>query len=190
MLPSVGTEDRFRLGLFDSCPWARYCASDLSANRNLATSCTGRTGRAEHGGELVAPDEGAVRRALPRHAQRPKSLQADHAVVRLTSAVAKFETAAREVITASGRRYVLMAPPERRSQECMAIRNSAAQLGLAGGIDVSVQFGRWAMPAAASAMGPQRTSAGVRFCPTLKALASHRLHRHPLQESSRQVFQP
>lgn len=71
--------------------------------------------------------------------------------MRLTSAVAKFEMAACEVITASRRHYVLMAPPERRSQECMAIRSGAAQLGLAGGIGVSVQF--WAQMGQASGGG-------------------------------------
>lgn len=79
--------------------------------------------------------------------------QADRAVVRLTSALAGVDMAAHTVTTASGRRYVLMGPPESRSLECMTIRNGAAQLGLAGGIDISAQF--WsqmqqAMEAAAS----------------------------------------
>lgn len=68
--------------------------------------------------------------------------QADRAVVRLTSALAWFDMSARAVTTASGRRYVLKGPPENRPLECMAIRNGAAQLGLAGGIDISVPF--WA----------------------------------------------
>ncbi len=66
--------------------------------------------------------------------------QTDRVVVRLTSALAWFDMVARAVTTASGRRYVLMGPPERRPLECMAIRNGAAQLGLTGGIDVSAQF--------------------------------------------------
>lgn len=66
--------------------------------------------------------------------------QADRAVVRLTSALAQFDLAARAVTTASGRRYVLSGPPESRPLEAMAIRNGAAQLGLAGGIDISAQF--------------------------------------------------
>ncbi|MDG0852208.1 hypothetical protein [Roseateles puraquae] len=68
--------------------------------------------------------------------------QPGRAVVRLTSALAAFDMAASAVTTASGRRYVLMGPPESRSLECMAIRNGAAQLGLAAGIDISAQF--WA----------------------------------------------
>lgn len=68
--------------------------------------------------------------------------QADRAVVRLTSALARFDMAAHAVTTASGRRYVLIGPPENRPLETMAIRNGAAQLGLAGGIDISAQF--WA----------------------------------------------
>lgn len=68
--------------------------------------------------------------------------QTDRAVVRLTSALAWFDMAARSVTTASGRRYVLIGPPESRPLECMAIRNGAAELGLAGGIDISAQF--WA----------------------------------------------
>lgn len=66
--------------------------------------------------------------------------QPGRAVVRLTSALAAFDMAARAVTTASGRRYLLMGPPENRSLECMAIRNGAAQLGLAAGIDISAQF--------------------------------------------------
>lgn len=66
--------------------------------------------------------------------------QTDRAVVRLTSALAWFDMVARAVTTASGRRYVLMGPPESRPLECLAIRNGAAQLGLAGGIDISTQF--------------------------------------------------
>ena len=66
--------------------------------------------------------------------------QTDRAVVRLTSALAWFDMAAHAVTTASGRRYVLIGPPESRPLETMAIRNGAAQLGLAGGIDISVQF--------------------------------------------------
>jgi hypothetical protein len=66
--------------------------------------------------------------------------QTDRAVVRLTSALARFDVAARAVTTASGRRYVLIGPPESRPLECMAIRNGAAQLGLSGGIDISAQF--------------------------------------------------
>jgi len=65
--------------------------------------------------------------------------QADRAIVRLTSALAAFDMAASAVTTASGRRYLLMGPPESRSLECMAIRNGAAQLGLAAGIDISAQ---------------------------------------------------
>lgn len=68
--------------------------------------------------------------------------QPGRAVVRLTSALVAFDMAAGAVTTASGRRYLLMGPPESRSLECMAIRNGAAQLGLAGGIDISAQF--WA----------------------------------------------
>jgi len=68
--------------------------------------------------------------------------QADRVVVRLTSALTWFDMAAKAVTTASGRRYVLMGPPEDRPLERLAIRNGAAQLGLAGGIDISAQF--WA----------------------------------------------
>jgi len=73
------------------------------------------------------------------------------AVVRLTSALAAFDMAARAVTTASGRRYLLMGPPESRSLECMAIRNGAAQLGLAAGIDISAQL--WAQMHEASGGG-------------------------------------
>lgn len=66
--------------------------------------------------------------------------QSDRAVVRLTSALAEFDMAACAVRTASGRRYVLMASPEGRALECMAIRKGAAQLGSSGGIDISAQF--------------------------------------------------
>ncbi len=66
----------------------------------------------------------------------------DRAVVRLTSALAQFDMRAGVVTTASGRRYVLIGPPESRPLERRAIRNGAAHLGLAGGIDISDQF--WA----------------------------------------------
>lgn len=71
-----------------------------------------------------------------------RASQGDRAVIRLTSALAWFDMAARAVATASGRRYLLMGPPESRPLERMAIRNGAAHLGLAGGIDISAQF--WA----------------------------------------------
>jgi hypothetical protein len=77
--------------------------------------------------------------------------QADRAVVRLTSALAAFDMAASAVTTASGRRYLLMGPPESRSMELIAIRNGAAQLGLAAGIDISAQF--WAQICQASGGG-------------------------------------
>lgn len=73
--------------------------------------------------------------------------QADRAVVRLTSALARFDMSERAVTTASGRRYVLLGPPEHRPLECMAIRNGAAQLGLSGGIDISDQFWAQMQPA-------------------------------------------
>jgi hypothetical protein len=60
--------------------------------------------------------------------------------VQLTSAFAWFDMAAHAVTTASGRRYVLIVPPESCPLETMAIRHGAAQLGLAGGIDISAQF--------------------------------------------------
>ncbi len=66
--------------------------------------------------------------------------QADRVVVRLTSVLAKFDVAARMVTTASGRRYVLMGPPESSPLERQAIRNGAAHLGLADGIDISDPF--------------------------------------------------
>lgn len=59
--------------------------------------------------------------------------QTDRALVRL-------DIAARAVTTASGRRYVLMEPPEGRPLECMAICNGAAQLGLVNSIDISTQL--------------------------------------------------
>jgi hypothetical protein len=77
--------------------------------------------------------------------------QAKCAVVRLTSAIIAFDIATSAVITASGRRYLLKGPPESRLLECAAIRNGAAQLGLAGGIDISAQF--WALMHEASGRG-------------------------------------
>lgn len=74
--------------------------------------------------------------------------QPDRAVVRLTSALLWFDMAAKAVTTASGRRYMLIGPPESRPLECMAIRNGAAQMGLAGGIDVSAEL--WAQVQAAA----------------------------------------
>jgi|GEM_PF-2181288 len=68
--------------------------------------------------------------------------EAERAVVRLTSAIAAIDVVARVAITSSGRRYVLMTPPETRAMERMAICNGAAHLGLADGIDVSNQI--WA----------------------------------------------
>ena len=66
--------------------------------------------------------------------------QGDRVVVRLTSVLGEFDMTARAVTTVSGRRYVLMGPPKTRPLERQAIRNGAAHLGLAAGIDVSEPF--------------------------------------------------
>lgn len=68
--------------------------------------------------------------------------QTDRAVVRLTSALASIDGTTRVVTTASGRSYVLTGPPESGPLERQAIRNGAAHLGLADGIDISEQI--WA----------------------------------------------
>ena len=87
--------------------------------------------------------------------------QAGRAVVRLTSALAQFDMAARVVTTASGRRYVLIGPPESRPMESMAIRNGAAQLGLSGGIDISDQFWERMQAAREDDFSSQLTGAAV-----------------------------
>lgn len=66
--------------------------------------------------------------------------EGDRAVVRLTSALARIDATERVATTGSGRTYVLMGPPERRPLERQAIRNGAAHLGLADGIDISDQI--------------------------------------------------
>jgi hypothetical protein len=63
--------------------------------------------------------------------------QGDRASVRLTSALASINATARVAKTGSGRTYVLVGPPESRLLERQAIRNGAAHLGLADGIDIS-----------------------------------------------------
>lgn len=66
----------------------------------------------------------------------------DRAVIRLTSALVSIDGVTRVVTTGSGRSYVLTGPPESGPLECQAIRNGAAHLGLADGIDISEQI--WA----------------------------------------------
>lgn len=61
----------------------------------------------------------------------------DRGVFRLTSAIASIDFAAKIVSTSSGRRYELLASPERRAFEVHLLWAGVARLGLSGATDVS-----------------------------------------------------
>ena len=61
----------------------------------------------------------------------------DHGPLRITSPLAGLSTASTELITQSGRRYELLAPPETRQPQWAQLAANAARSGLRDAVDVS-----------------------------------------------------
>jgi len=67
-----------------------------------------------------------------------RDLTDERGTVRVTSAIAAFDSSERVVTTSSGRQYVLTQPPEARQFERDLLQGGAVRLGMGDAVDVSM----------------------------------------------------
>ena len=104
----------------------------LFANERDAPAVDAQPRMEVHSWRLIRVPSGEL------HLVMLRDLTDERGTVRVTSAIAAFDSSERVVTTSSGRQYVLTQPPEARQFERDLLQGGAVRLGMGDAVDVSM----------------------------------------------------
>lgn len=104
----------------------------LFANERDAPAVDAQPRMEVHSWRLIRVPSGEL------HLVTLRDLTDERGTVRVTSAIAAFDSSERVVTTSSGRQYVLTQPPEARQFERDLLQGGAVRLGMGDAVDVSM----------------------------------------------------